>query len=273
MPTHAELTPLLRRLRLSGVLETLEVRNKQAIDERMSFVDFMAIVLQDEHERREQKKLNLRLRRGALDPAKTMEVVNWEFNRSLNRRMWIELSTCKFVEAKENVLVVGPTGVGKSHLAQALAHEACRRGYDVLFINASKLLQRLNGGRADGTYDRRLAALIKVDLLIIDDFGLKPVHPPGSEDLYEVVAERSERASTIITSNRSFEEWPQLFAEPLLASAALDRLRHHAHVIVIEGKSYRGRTAEERLTKKTNGRHRPETGKSEEEVLEETAGR
>jgi DNA replication protein DnaC len=270
MPTTVELTPLLRSLRLSGVLETLEVRSRFAVEQKLSYVDFMGLVLQDENERREQKKLSSRVRRGGMDPTKTLEVIDWEFNRKLNRRQWYELATCRFVAQNENVLIVGPTGVGKSHLAQGLAHEACRRGHDVLFINVTRLLQKLNGGRADGTYEKRLAALTKVDLLIIDDFGLKPIRPPGSEDLYEVIAERYERASTILTSNRSFEEWPGLFQEPLLASAALDRLRHHAHQIVIEGESYRGRGKEARpMTRKTSLAVRPESGKKDIERKEE----
>ncbi len=244
MHSTLELNPLLRRLRLSGVLETLEVRNKQAIEERMSYVDFMSLVLNDEHERREQKKLSTRIRRGTFDVTKTFETFNWEFNSQINRKQWFDLATCNFLEGKENVLLVGPTGVGKSHLAQALGNEACRRGSDVIFITAAKLLQRLNAGRADGTLERRIAALAKVDLLIVDDFGLtlSPIRPPGSEDFYEIVAERYERASTVITSNRDFDEWPALFNEPLLASAALDRLRHHAHRITIQGPSYRGNT-------------------------------
>lgn len=246
MSSTVELNPLLRRLRLSGVLETLEVRNKQAIEERMSYVDFMSLVLNDEHERREQKKLSMRIRRGSFDVTKTFETFNWEFNAQINRKEWFDLATCNFMGPgkKENVLVVGPTGVGKSHLSQALGSEACRRGYDVMFVTAAKLLARLNAGRADGTLEKRIAAMAKADLLIIDDFGLTqtPIRPPGSEDFYQVVAERYERASTVITSNRDFDEWPGLFNEPLLAGAALDRLRHHAHRITIKGPSYRGNT-------------------------------
>lgn len=264
MSANLELSPLLRRLRLSGVLESLEVRNKQAIEERSSYVDFMAMVLQDEHERREQKKLSLRLRRGCFDSTKTIEAFNWEFNPKINRKQWYDLATCRFIEAKENVLVVGQTGVGKSHLAQALAHEACRRGYDALFFNAQRLLQRLNGGRADGSFERRLAAIAKVDLLIIDDFGLTPVRPPGGEDLYEIVVERYERASTIITSNRDFSEWPAIFAEPLLASAALDRLRHHAHIIQMTGASYRGKSQGMLIATKPSAKGNGKNTQSEE---------
>jgi DNA replication protein DnaC len=129
--------------------------------------------------------------------------------------------------------------VGKTHLSEALAHEACRKGFDVLFINTHKMLQHLGGGRADSTFDTRLQRYLRPDLLILDDFGLKPLTPPAPEDLYDVINERYEKGSIMLTSNRAPAEWPDLFGNPLLASAGLDRLAHHAEVVVITGHSFR----------------------------------
>jgi DNA replication protein DnaC len=129
--------------------------------------------------------------------------------------------------------------VGKSHLAQALGHEACRQGYDVLFVSTHKMLQHLTGGRADGSYERRLETYLRPDVLILDDFGLRALTPPSPEDMYEIIAERYEKGSIVLTSNRAPSEWPDLFGNPLLASAGLDRLAHHAESVVITGRSFR----------------------------------
>jgi DNA replication protein DnaC len=129
--------------------------------------------------------------------------------------------------------------VGKTHLAQALAHEACRQGFDVLFLNTHKMLMHLHGGRADGSWERRLASYLRPQLLILDDFGLKPLTEPMPSDLYDVISERYEVGSILVTSNRAPAEWPELFGNPLLASAGLDRLAHHAETLVITGRSYR----------------------------------
>jgi DNA replication protein DnaC len=240
--TH-QLMPHLKKLKLSGILATLEARHEQAVADDVTYVDFLARLLEDEVERREQKKLQLRLRRATVDAQKTLEAFDFRFNPSVPKRLVHELATCQFVETRRNVLVVGPAGVGKSHLAQALGHEACRRGHNVGFWVTSKLLTHLHAGRADGTHAKRLAAICRVDLLIIDDFGLKPLAHSAVEDLYDVIAERYERGSIVVTSNRDFNEWPALFGDPLIASAALDRLAHDAHRIVIDGSSYRtGRT-------------------------------
>jgi DNA replication protein DnaC len=236
--TH-QLIPFLKRLRLSGILETLDVRNQQAIDQKWTYVDFLARLLEDEVERRAQKQLALRIRRAAINTAKTLEGFDFNFNPSINRQQVLDLATCAYVRQKRNVLVCGPTGVGKTHLAQALTHEACRRGYTALFVNTYKMLQHINGGRADGTLERRFQTYLRPDLLVLDDFGLKPMRAPAPEDLYDVINERYERGSILLTSNRAPEEWPDLFGNPLLASAGLDRLTHKAHTVVITGTSFR----------------------------------
>jgi DNA replication protein DnaC len=242
MDAMTQLVPQLKHLRLSGLLDSLDVRNRQAVEERLSYVEFLSRLLEDEAERRNQKQLHLRLRRAAFRGDKTLESFDFAFNPTLNRQQLFDLAMCLYIQRHENVLICGPTGVGKSHLAQALGHEACRRGCDVLFVSAPKLLQHLHGGRADNTYERRLQTYLRPDLLIVDDFGLKPLRPPSSEDWFDVIAERYERGSLIVTSNRALNEWPDLFGDPLLASAGLDRLFHNAHAITITGNSYRARS-------------------------------
>lgn len=241
MKEHSQLEPKLKRLRLSGILETLEVRNKQAIEEKCTYVEFLMKLLEDEVERRGQKQLNLRLRRSRLDGTKTLETFDFSFNPQINRKKIYDLATCNFVEKTEPVFFVGPAGVGKSHLAQALGHEAARRGYDVLYMKSSQVLASLHAGRADGTYERKLAAFQNVDVLILDDFGLKPMRPPAPEDLYEIIDSRYGRGAVVLTTNRAFEEWPELFDNSVLASAALDRLAHGATQVVITGDSYRAK--------------------------------
>ena len=241
MELKHQLAGQLRQLRLSGVLETLEARNRQAIDDKWSFMEFLSRILEDEVERRSQKQLHLRLRRGALNSTKTLEGFDFNFNPNLNRQQILELATCEFVRQKRNLLICGPTGVGKSHLAQAVGQEAARQGLDVLFTSVQKMLSHLNGGRADNSWERRLNAYLRPDLLILDDFGLKSIQPPGPEDLYDVINERYERGSILLTSNRAPNEWSDLFLDPLLASAGLDRLLDQAEVVVMRGPSYRAR--------------------------------
>jgi DNA replication protein DnaC len=234
-----QLIPHLKHLRLSGILETLDVRTRQAIEGQWSYVEFLSRLLEDEVERRGQKQLGLRLRRATLNSTKTLETFDFLFNPAINRQQVLALASCEYIRDKRNLLLCGPTGVGKTHLAQALGQEACRQGFQVLFINTHKMLQHLNGGRVDGSWERRLQVYLRPDLLVLDDFGLKPLPHPAPEDLYDVINERYERGSILLTSNRAPAEWPDLFRDPLLASAGLDRLTHRAEIVIIRGASFR----------------------------------
>lgn len=234
------LSPHLKQLRLSGILDSLEARNRQAIDAKLAYTEFLALLIEDEVARREQKKFTTRLRRAAFRSNKTLEQFDFDRLPQLNRALVHELATGRYLDERAPVLIVGPCGTGKSHLAQALGHGAVRQGVDVAFLTCAQLTAALNAARATGAYERKLASLARVPLLVIDDFGLKPLRPPADEDLHELIAERYERASTIVTSNLDLTEWDQAFpANRLLASATLDRLRHNAYCLVLDGKSYR----------------------------------
>lgn len=234
-----DLVPVLKKLRLSGVLQSLELRNREATDDGLAHTEYLYRLLHDEVDRRESKQLTQRLRRANFEGMKSIEDFDFQFNPSVPKAKVLDLATCQFVERKHNVVIVGKTGVGKSHLAQALGHRACRAGYSALYIAAHEMLTQLRASRADNSYDKKLARFTSPDLLIIDDLGLRPLTGDEPLDLYEVIRSRYERGAMIVTSNRDTEEWHPLFGDPLLASAAMDRLLHHANVIDIEGESYR----------------------------------
>lgn len=234
-----ELTPLLKQLRLSGMTETLATRNREAIEHQLSHPEFLALLVQDEVARREQKKFAMRVRRAGFRSNKTLESFDQDFNPNLNRALLKELASCSFIEEKVAILIAGPCGTGKSHLAQALGHCAVQNGYDVLCYTLAKLLSHLHAARATNTYERRFQVLAKVPLLVIDDFGLKPLQSPHDEYLHDLIDERYERSATIITSNLDFSEWGDAFPNKLLGAATLDRLRHNAYRLVLDGASYR----------------------------------
>lgn len=234
-----ELTPMLKQLRLSGIMDSIESRNRQAIEKKMSYMDFLATIITDEIARRNQRKLATALRRANFRNQKTLEEFDFSFNPNINRSLVMDLSSGRFIAEKVGVFIVGPCGTGKSHLAQALGHSAIRHGHSVLFTSAHKMLAQLNASRAINGFDRQFARIANVDLLIIDDFGLKPLKPAQDEDFHDVISERYERKSTIVTSNLDIPEWIDAFPNRILGEATIDRLRHGAYTVVLEGKSYR----------------------------------
>jgi DNA replication protein len=239
MELSNELKQTIKQLRLSGVLSTLTERASYAKGAKLSHFEFMELILRDEVDRRQHDSLNRRIQRARLNPQQNIERFDWDVNVSIDRERIKDLFSLNFIDRKENVIFCGPVGVGKTHLANALGLSACRKVNNVLLIKANDMFRTLHQSRADNSLSRELIKFIGLDLLIIDDFGLKPLTEEQSHDLYETIVERYGRACTIITSNRHIDEWTPLFNDSIIANSALDRLAHNAHQIVIEGESYR----------------------------------
>ena len=239
----SDLKQVLKRLRLSGVLPTLPDRVALAKQSHMDYASFLELILSDEITRREQGNLERRLHQAGFEEVVTLE--QWDDSASVqyDRQLLKELFGLHFLERHEHALLVGPVGVGKSFLASALGHAACRAGYAVLFVRADTMLKQLAAARADYSFDRELRRFVSPDVLVIDDFGLHKLSAQQSSDLYDVVIGRHRHSSMVVTSNRDVAEWVALFDDPILANSALDRLAHNSYQLVIEGDSYRKRTA------------------------------
>jgi DNA replication protein DnaC len=239
MEIKPSLKTVLKRLKLSGVLATLPDRAAYAKKAKLSLGDFLELTLQDEIDRRDEKNLSLRLQRASFEEVRGFEDFDWEAPVTFDRDRVRDLFSLGFIERAEDVLFLGPVGVGKTLLACCLGHAACRAGRKVLFLRADQMLRELHQSQADHTREKAVRRLLAPDLLVVDDFGLRRLDPTQSSDIYEVIIERHRRASTIFTSNRAVEEWIPLFDDPILAQSAVDRLAHNAYQIVIEGDSYR----------------------------------
>ncbi len=197
------------------------------------------------------QKLNLRITKASFEEEKTLEGFDFSFAPKVNTPMVRDLGTCVFIEKREHVLLYGPAGVGKTHLAQALGHQACRMGYGVLFTKAAKLFRFLLAARADHSWEKRIKKYLGPDLLIIDDFGLTPLTATQVEDFYEIVTERHLKSSIVLSSYRPPQDWVPLFPDPVMANSALDRLALHAHHIIMEGESYRKKLSPNSTTPST----------------------
>ena len=221
------------------MLATLPDRVAYTRKTKLPELDFLELVLQDEVDRRDHKNLETRLSRAGFEEEQTLEAFDWDAPVTFDRDRVKDLFSLGFLERHEDVILLGPVGVGKTFLASALGHAACRAGHHVLFLRVDRMFHWLHQSRADLSTEKVFRRLLAPDLLVLDDFGLRRLSAEQSSDLYEVVLERHRRASTIVTSNRAIEEWIPLFDDPILAQSALDRLAHNAYQLVIEGESYR----------------------------------
>lgn len=236
-----ELKTLLKRLKLSKLLDTLPERLASARAQKTPHQDFLMLLLSDEVSRRDAAAITLRAQRAHIDPDARFE--RWDDTAAVDydKELLNELMSLRFVEARQHVALVGPVGVGKTFLAQALGHAACRRGYSVMHNRADRILKALRHSRLDNSHEAELRKLLSVDLLIIDDFGLDGMDATESRDAYEIFTERHQAGSIIVTSNRGPDEWLATFADPIRAQAAIDRFTSNAYDLVIEGESYRSR--------------------------------
>jgi DNA replication protein DnaC len=236
-----ELKQLLRRVKLGKSLDTLPERLTLARQSKLSHAEFLELVLADEVDRRNRQSSALRAKTAKLDPTMTLEAWDPDAAVTYDQAIWAELTSLRFVDDAHGALILGPVGVGKTHLAHALGHIACRRGRKVHAERADRLFKRLKATRLDHTHEAELRRLIAVDLLLIDDFALQALDPTATTDFYEIIVERHLKSATLITSNRAPDEWLAALADPLLAQSAIDRLQSTAWELIVEGESYRRR--------------------------------
>jgi len=239
-----ELQRSLRQLRLGGMAAVLETRLHQAQTEPMAPLDLLATLVNDELTRRSGRLLDRRRKQaGFRDPNKTLDNFDFQFNPKLNRSLVFDLATGGFIDRREDALLLGPGGTGKSHLAQAIGQAAILQGHKVIYLETHVLLEELAEAMLDGTRKQYMESVSTVALLIIDDFGMRKLPQTAAEDLLEIVMRRYERASTLLTSNRPVEDWGKLLSDVAAVGSMLDRLLHHGHILKCGPRSWRTKTA------------------------------
>ena len=241
---NSSIADRLKSMQLSGIAKACDMRIEQAIREKLSYQEFLELLLADEVSNRANNGNIRRMRMAHFPGQKTIEEFDFNAQPSINRQHIYQLGTCEFIRKKENITFIGKPGTGKTHLSISLGVKAVLQGYTVLFTTLSDMLDDLYISRADNSFHRRLASYIQPDLLIVDEMGLRKLNQTSVDDFYEVIAKRYEKKSTIITSNKEFNEWGRVLFDPVLATAILDRLVHHCNFVNIKGDSYRMRERE-----------------------------
>ena len=253
MTRVTELTPLLKRLQLGPMMATLPERIALARREQLDYASFLEIILSDEVNRRAHRRTELRLQGAGSEETCRLEDFDWSASITLDRRLLDAVFSLEFLDRHEHVLLVGPAGVGKSFLGQALGYAAVRSGHTVRFIHADNFFRAMAQARVDNSVDRAFRSFLTPDLLIVDDLGLHRLTAQQSADLYELILNRHRVSSFVFTSNRAVEEWLSIFDDPILGNSALDRLANASYQIVIEGSSYRERLSPHRALLKAKG--------------------
>ncbi|OVE79414.1 hypothetical protein BVY01_02640 [bacterium I07] len=239
----AQVSQQLKALKLSGIQDTLDLRISEAQQNKLSYTEFLTALLLDEIEVRNMNKLKRLLQTARIKNNQTLETFDFSFNPSINAAYIRELALCRFIEKGENIIFLGATGTGKTHLANALCHQACRKYFTVLFYSAYDFFKELSSAFVNDKIDKLMKKLLNTDLLVIDDFAFKKITQQQAECLYSVVDARYQCRSMILTSNRAITDWEEIFPDPVMANAILDRLAHNAHQIKIIGPSYRKKMA------------------------------
>ena len=247
-----ELERSLRALRLSGMTATLHTRALQVAQQQMDFIEAFSALVQDELDRRRSRLLERRFALSGLPERKDLKDFDWTYNPKLPKRELLELATLKFIAAHQDVLLPGPPGLGKSHLAKAFAQLALQRGFTVLYREAHVLIDDLHQARELGELKKLRAQLNAADLLVIDALFLRKLPPSAGDELADVLMSRYEKRSTLVTSNRVIDDWPNLLGDVVIVTPLLDRLMHHGHLLKLEGKSWRLKESAARLAKRAH---------------------
>ena len=231
----------LKDFKLSGIYRNLEERLSYAQNKSLSYLEFLTLLLEDEKNNRGENSYRKRYSKAKLSAQKQIEDFDFSFQPSVDKRIINDCSTCQFITTRRNIVLIGNPGTGKTHLAIGIAMKALLKGYRVLFTQVSQMLHQLNFSRADNSYYQKLDYYLRPDLLILDELGFKRLPGYSADDFFEVIARRYETGSLIITTNKSFDQWGDIFTDNTMASAILDRVVHHSIVIQINGPSYRAK--------------------------------